>query len=102
MHIEYSPEQSLRDAANDVFTNEEEEERDLHVQIQDDMTSSYSGNSGYTDEKNSREEQRQIELNNQNDVIIGSPLDSVETSGRVVGVAAKLKDVSTTDANGKS
>jgi hypothetical protein len=101
MHIEYSPEQSLRDAANDVFTNEEEE-RDLQVQIQDDMTSSYSGNSGYTDERNSREEQRQIELNNQNDAIIGSPLDSVETSGRVVGVAAKLKDVSTTDANGKS
>ena len=101
MHIEYSPEQSLRDAANDVFTNEEEE-RDLQVQIQDDMTSSYSGNSGYTDERNSREEQRQIELNNQNDAIIGSPLDSVETSGRGVGDAAKLKDVSTTDANGKS
>ena len=101
MHIEYSPEQSLRDAANDVFTNEEEE-RDLQVQIQDDMTSSYSGNSGYTDERNSREEPRQIELNYQNDVIIGSPLDSVETSGRVVGVAAKLKDVSATDANGES
>ena len=46
----------MRDAANDVFTNEEEEERDLHVQIQDDLTSSYSGNSGYTDERNSREE----------------------------------------------
>ena len=101
MHIEYSPEQSLRDAANDVFTNEDEE-RDLQVQIQDDMTSSYSGNSGYTEERNSREEQRQIELNNQNDHIIGSPLDSVETSGRVVGVAAKLKDVTATDANGKS
>jgi hypothetical protein len=53
MHIEYSPDQSQRDINDDVLNDDEE--KDVQFEIQDEITSSYSGNSGYSDERSARD-----------------------------------------------